>query len=499
VKPNFLIFCVDQMQSFCLGCNGHSMVRTPNIDAIAADGITFTRTYCNNPVCMPSRGSLITGLTPRQHGLRSNGCPLPTTVPTITQALANAGYRTHAAGKLHLQPWGGMGRIVGFASNEGEPEWNDRAVEKLPLPYYGFQSVDYVGGHVSYVFGDYARWLDKHQPGVRKLYRPENAYHSSGRAYRMNVPVELHYNNWIADRSIAFLEQLRDGENFFLWCSFPDPHFPFAATRPYSELYPPGDVSLPPNWPEQNDLCPALKARRATAHGLEARDEAEMREMIAQTFGMITHIDDNVGRVMAAVRARNFDTNTIVVFLSDHGEYLGSHHLIAKGAWAWEELVRVPYVWRVPGAKPDRRAPVEPVSLLDFVPTIADYAGVDPAFFDTSGMAGNRFGMPGRSLRPFFENKPAAANREPILEFDENFSADAPPCRMRGIVDGDFKLVIWSGYDEGLLVNVANDPAETRNLWNEPGLQTRKAEMLARLVDRLAQSDRFDTKRISGT
>jgi len=486
------------MQSFCLGCNGHKMVRTPNIDAIAGEGISFQRAYCNNPVCMPSRGTLITGLTPRQHGLRTNGCPLPANVPTITQGLANAGYRTHAAGKLHLQPWGGMGRREGFTSLEGEPEWNNGTVEKLPLPYYGFQSVDYVGGHVSYAFGDYARWLEANHPGIRKLLQLESAYHKSGRAYRMEIPAELHYNQWIADRSIAFLDSMGADENFFLWCSFPDPHFPFAATRPYSEMYSPADVPLPPNWPEPNDLCPAMKANRTGANAHPPQDEAEIREMIAQTFGMITHIDDNIGRVMAALKARKLDQNTIVVFLADHGEYLGSHHLITKGPWPWEELVRVPNIWKVPGTKPRQHTVEQPVSLLDFVPTVADYAGLDPAFFDTSGL-GKRRTLPGRSLRSFFENKPGIPQRQPIIEFDETFSADAPSCFMRGIVDGDFKLVIWSGFDEGMFVNVADDPAETRNLWNEPTLQAKKAEMLAQLIHRLAASDRFDTARISGT
>jgi len=499
MKPNFLIFCVDQLQSFCLGCNGHKVLRTPNIDALAGDGINFTRAYCNNPVCMPSRATLLTGLTPRQHGLRSNGCPLPEHLPTITQALASAGYRTHAVGKLHLRPAGGCGQLEGFASCESEDGWNDGTVEGLPLPYYGFQSVDYACGHVSYIYGDYARWLEKHHRGVRKLYRPEHAYHKTGRGYRMEVPAELHYNHWVADRSIEFLNRLGDGENFFLWCSFPDPHFPFAATRPYSEMYSPAEVPLPPHWPAQNDLCPAMRAYRASPHGLDAGDEAGIREVIAQTYGMITHVDDNIGRVLAALKARNLDANTIVVFLSDHGEYLGSHHLIAKGYWPWEELVRVPYVWNVPDRPRAYRAVAEPVSLLDFVPTVADYTGIDPQCFDRSGLGGTRFNLPGRSLRAFFEGAIPAGGHEPIIEYDENHNPDAPLCRMRGIVDGDYKLVIWSGFDGGMFVNVVEDPSETRNLWNEPSLQTRKTELMAKLLDRLSASDRFDTVRISGT
>jgi len=159
-RPNILIFCVDQMQSYCLGCNGHPMLRTPNIDALAAEGVTFTRGYCPNPVCSPSRASMLTGLTPRQHGLLTNGSSLPESVPTLPQLLAESGYRTHAVGKLHLQPIGGLANLPPGASLEQRSDWDAGRTTDLPTPYYGFQSVDFVGGHVSFVFGHYRQWLD---------------------------------------------------------------------------------------------------------------------------------------------------------------------------------------------------------------------------------------------------------------------------------------------------------------------------------------------------
>jgi arylsulfatase A-like enzyme len=134
-RPNFLVFCTDQMQAACLGCNGNDTIPTPNIDALAAGGVSFRRAYLNNPVCQPSRASMITGKTPRQHGLLTNGCCLPQTVPTLTGALAEAGYRTHAAGKLHLQPFGGGGLTEDAHSWEEKAAWNEGRIEKLPTPY----------------------------------------------------------------------------------------------------------------------------------------------------------------------------------------------------------------------------------------------------------------------------------------------------------------------------------------------------------------------------
>ena len=498
-RPNFLVLCTDQMQSFSLGCNGSGVVKTPNIDAIARQGVTFRRAYCNNNVCMPSRATMITGMTPRQHGLLTNGNCLPARVPTITQALADAGYRTHAAGKLHLQPFGGFAREEGAHSWEFGSAWNDGTIRNLPSPYYGFQTTDFVGGHVSYVFGNYRQWLDAKHPGTWGKYQPAAAYHSSGRAYRMDVPPELHYNHWIADRSIDFLNGVRDGESFFLFCSFPDPHFPFAACRPYSEMYDPADVPLPTTWDQREDVCGFLQANRRTPRQAASPEEPELREIIGQTYGMITHVDDNVGRVMAALEARGLDANTIVVLLADHGEYLGSHGLLHKGVWPWEELLRVPYVWRAPGGRPTRRAVDDTVSLLDLVPTVADYAGIDPSHFDMRGLGGGeRPGLPGRSLRPYLDGTAEIERAPAIVEYDEDWHAGSPLCRMRGIVDGDYKLIVWAGFDEGLLIDLAADPAETRNLWNDPAHAAKKCELMRKLLERLAYSDRFDTPRISG-
>ena len=150
MSPNFLVIIVDQMNSFCLGWNGNDEVRTPNLNRLAADGVNFSRAYPTNPVCSPTRASLHTGLTPRQHGLTTNGCNLDENIPTITGLLAEHGYRTHCAGKIHLQPFNTEARDEDGqpASWESQELWNGHDITDLPLPYYGYQSVDYVGGHV---------------------------------------------------------------------------------------------------------------------------------------------------------------------------------------------------------------------------------------------------------------------------------------------------------------------------------------------------------------
>ena len=147
-SPNFLVFIVDQMNSFSLGYHGNPDVRTPNIDKLCAEGASFNRAYCSNPVCSPSRATLHTGLTPRQHGLITNGCKLTDQITTLPQVLADNGFRTHCVGKIHLQPFSNSdfseeGRPLSWESRD---LWNEGAIKGLPLPYYGYQTVDYVVG-----------------------------------------------------------------------------------------------------------------------------------------------------------------------------------------------------------------------------------------------------------------------------------------------------------------------------------------------------------------
>lgn len=507
-RPNFLIFIVDQMSSFSLGCHGNPDVKTPNLDRLCAQGISFTRAYCCNPVCSPSRASLHTGLTPRQHGLLTNGSKLSYHVPTLPQVLTENGYRTHCVGKIHLQPF-----TAEQQEEDGTPvSWESRmlwerdVISKLPIPYYGYQGVDYIGGHVHYVHGDYANDVNARHPGTTQQLSLESAYHSvpGSQTWRLSIAPELHYNHWIADRAIAFLDSLQDHESFFLVSSFPDPHHPFAACRPYSEQIDPASVTLPPTWEQSEDPCPYLSQHDRSRWA--SWNEPILRESIAQTYGMINHIDENVGRVLDHLEETGLADNTIVVFLSDHGEYLGAHHLLLKGPWPYEQVVRVPFIWRDPQA--DVRSPNDGVvSLIDFVPTILDYADIDPERFDLRGVRiSEPLGLPGRSLRKIIGGESTAEGVQigtpeesgALIEFDEDFLPAATCCRYRMLVTSQYKLCLYGGTGDGVLFDLVADPHERRNLWSDPGYAETKGQMLAMLADRLALTDRWDVPRYCG-
>lgn len=507
-RPNFLIFIVDQMSSFSLACHGNPDVQTPHLDRLCASGVSFTRAYCCNPVCSPSRASLHTGLTPRQHGLLTNGSKLSHHIPTLPQVLAEEAYCTHCVGKIHLQPF-----TAEQQEDDGTPvSWESRAlweqgvIPNLPLPYYGYQSVDYIGGHVHYVHGDYVNDVNTRHPGTTRQLSQERASQSlpNSQTWHLSIAPERHYNHWIADQSIAFLNTInqpeQDQKNFFLVASFPDPHHPFAACQPYSEQYDPANLALPPTWNENQDPCPYLAEQDRSRWA--SWDEAILRESMAQTYGMISHIDENIGRVLDHLEATGLADNTIVVFLADHGEYLGAHHLLLKGPWPYEQVVRVPYIWRDPQA--EEQAPKEDVvSLLDFVPTVLDYAGIDAKRLDLRGVRVNEpLGLPGRSLRGAIRGQAAAEDKEVeigvLIEFDEDFYPEATCCRYRMLITSQFKLCLYGGTGDGVLFDLATDPHERHNLWADPSYAATKCKMLALLADRLAQTDRWDVPRYSG-
>ena len=456
MQPNFLVVIVDQMNSFSLGWNGNDEVRTPNLDRLAETGVNFDRAYPSNPVCQPSRATLHTGLTPRQHGLTTNGCNLDPDIPTVTGRLAANGYRTHCVGKIHLQPFSTDAR-----NDDGQPAtwesrdlWNDGTITELPLPFYGYESVDYVGGHVNYVNGDYVNDVEARRPGTKAELSREKSYFSAGpQTWRMPIPPEWHYNDWITERSIDFLRRQED-RPFFLVTSFPDPHHPFCAAKPYSEMYDPATVSLPDNWNHRDDPCGYLERFDWGDRNLHRNwDEAVLRESIAQTYGMITHIDDCVGRLLGALDEAGLAGNTVVVFLSDHGDYLGSHHLLFKGPWPYEPVVRVPLIWRAPGGQQGTRVR-QPVSHLDFVPTVLDYAGLGQEDFDLrGGQQAQRAILPGESLRPVIDTGARPQQDGKLMEFDED-GVSQEMCRYRMLITERWKICIYGGFGDGVLYDL---------------------------------------------
>lgn len=505
-KPNFLVFCLDQIGASAFSCYGNPDSRTPNIDRLASQSVRCDRAYCNSPVCMPSRATLLSGLSPRQHGCVTNGVPLPEDVPTVTQCLGDRGYRTHAVGKLHLQPGldGGDREPLSEFSCEDKIRWENGEIAGLPEGYYGFQTTDYVNGHVSGCYGDYANEIECSHPGLLELYGKEKGRLCPGNliCWRSEMPADLHYNRWIADKTSAFIHRSSEVANpFFVWSSFPDPHGPWAAAKEYTDRFDPDSLSLNPTWQDTKDPLPRLAAERERLISfLKVPDRATLSEVTAQTYAMMEHIDENIGRVLNALEESGEAENTVIVLLADHGEYLGSHGLLGKTPWPYEELLRIPMLWSLPEhRRGDETLASLPslVSTLDFVPTILDLAGAAPDALFHRGNAKADFRLPGKSLLPQLRGGRADPDRAVLCEFDNGMKA-GPIVRTRTLVTQRWKLSLFAGEGGGILFDLENDPHERINLWDDVQMRSVRANLTEQLLREIIASDRFALPRWIG-
>jgi arylsulfatase A-like enzyme len=505
-SPNFLVVMTDQQRADHLGCAGHPALQTPNLDRLAAQGVRLNRAYVNNPVCMPSRSTLLTGQTPRGHGVRTNGINLDPAVPTMTEALRRAGYRTHAVGKIHVNIYGLPNDADAQALDPaGFPEsawmWSRRRVGHLPLPYYGFQTAEITIGHGPGVGGDYRNWLEAAHPEAVPLMRMEAAERPVSGAEQsaiLNLPPELHYNSWVADRTIAFLEvQARtdQAQPFYLHCSFPDPHHPYCPPRAWADRYDP--ATMPPvtrRDGELDDLPPFYRRTYEQGMPLSGRGRAtkirddQLRDIQALTCAMVSFVDKQFGRVLATLERLGLRENTVIVFTSDHGDMLGDHWMLNKGPFHFDGLLRVPQIWSWPGHFPSAATSEALVSLLDFVPTILELAAVPPlegTIPPRRETAQELPPLPGVSLLPVLRGERTSVQDSVIIENDEDYLG----LRLRTIVTDRFHMTVYPGQLYGELFDRQADPQQLCNRWPDPALTAVKATLTSELLHRLALTD----------
>lgn len=481
--PNIVFICTDQQRFDSLGCSGNPVARTPNIDLIASQGVRFTNHTTPCPICSPSRASIFTGLYPRNHGLITNGMALDQHISTLPEQLSGYEYRTHGVGKHHLQP---ILAPAEHAMPESAAFWKSASGKFWNGPYYGLKNVEFVIGEADQAVnsgGHYASWLKQNHPEAIAMLTPEASLEKQppdlDEVWKNAIPAELHYNTWITQRAIDFIDAVDDP--FFLFVSYPDPHHPFAPPRPYCDMFSPLDVPLPQIVPGELELMPTyyesifnpgttgfMKSYWGSSDDAEqgflmqTKDlrEESLRLAIAHTYGMVTMIDDGVGRIMEALRQRELEDDTIIVFTSDHGELLGDHGLLHKGPPPYRQLREVPLIFKGPGI-PSGQVNSSLTSHIDLMPTLLDFIGIDTA--------NSRFD--GQSLKPLLSGQ-----RDFLREII--FSEYHPRSQAIQLYNQTVQSIKWrftvypENHEWGELFDLEQDPFEHTNLFSEPEYTT---------------------------
>lgn len=511
-RPNILFIHTDEQRVDSLGCYGNETVSTPAIDRLSETGVTFDEGHCTHPLCSPSRASLLTGRYPSANGVWRNGIPLDEAEETtIAQLLNDAGYETGLVGKAHFTPYNGDPAVhaesVHTRSVDDDECWE--YWEEFSGPYYGFEDVRMTlfHGPLERTGGHYGLWLENNHADSKHLFEQSEALADTDPAlnsWKSAVPLELHSSTWVADQTIDFIENSDDESPFFAWVGFPDPHFPYNPPEPYCHRYEPDDVPLPddPNgevW-ENRDVPRYIEYHLDEKYGVDFRelDESQQREIVAHTYAMVDLVDDSVGRILDALEDAGRDENTVVVFTSDHGDWLGDHGLFQKGVPHTRDLTRIPWIVRWPDVSIPGRRVDSPTSQVDLVPTLLDAAGVDVPY-----------GVQGESLRPVLSGEKESVRPFAYVEHrHEGYRRDsnlvrnprddtsggamqdiinwsAEDIHIKTIYADDHRLSYVTGVPQeyGELFDHREDPHEMENLWDTS--RVKKREMMDHLVDAL--------------
>ncbi len=356
--PNILLITADQHRGDAVSANAGaaphrpSVLRTPHLDRLAAEGVSYTNAYSVMPVCVPARVSIMTGRIPASWGVRGNGGAIPEGMPTLPGLLRAQGYRTQGVGKMHFSPdWRALHGFEHILVSEEGRHWRE-------------------GGD------DYQAYLRR--AGWEGLERGHGIGNNDARTGTSPLPLEHYHTTWATDESIAWLRRQRQEQPvrpFFLWTSYTKPHAPYDPPEPYDRLYSPFSVPDPRGGPEDlADRSPWYLQQRGR-YGWDTYSDLAMKRSVAFYYGNVALIDHSVGRLLDALRELGLEEDTIVIYSADHGDLLGDHGFFFKGIF-WQASWHVPFLMRAPGRVLPRGTIGRYVGLEDILPTVLGFCGI---------------------------------------------------------------------------------------------------------------------------
>ncbi|MDE2950647.1 MAG: sulfatase-like hydrolase/transferase [Chloroflexota bacterium] len=461
-RLNILILYTDQQRWDTLGANGNAEILTPNLDALAASGVTFTHHFVQNPVCMPSRVSMLSGRYPSSLGITRMGVPAPEDLLTLPRILKTYGYRCSNIGKLHFLP---------HANRD----------HRSPHPDYGFDHLE-ISDEPGVYEDAYRAWVRQRAPeamdaisagippGTRIWNRtlgikdevahrgdPEGRFDFEG-GIPFGADDSLTHSAFVAEQTIEFIRQARD-QPFLCIAGFYSPHAPWMTPQKYLDLYDPASLSVP-------EFPPEIDGQRPVEPG-EQFSDGHLRRAKHGYYAMISEVDHYVGQILAALDAAGQRENTIVVFTSDHGEWLGTHLKFGKGYPADDAVSRVPLILSAPNEEPGQRIDGI-VEAVDILPTLLSLAGIQapPS-------------LQGISLADVVMTGAEVPKRAALTEGDG----------WKCLRNRDYRYLIHSDGRERLW-HIETDPGEYADVVDEPAHQPALARCRHQLLARLLQMER---------
>lgn len=422
-RPNILFLFTDQQRPDSLGCYGNEVAITPNLDKLADEGVLFENCYGQNPLCVPSRHSILTGRYPHSHRARLNWYKRGEEEKSFAHRLGRVGYNTVNSGKMHLTPWyenfGFDGRIIAEAKHH------------ITCP------------------DDYEKFLNKHGTSRKELYDYKSDYYlKQCTAVKSKLPQELHIDGFIGRSICEYLRQVK--EPFCYFAGFVSPHNPYDPPKPYDELF------INKKLPKRNMYHGEVQKKPKEIYNYtnniigwpvktDELNEEQLHLMKAFYYGLVTFIDDWVGRIVEVLKEEGLYENTVIIYASDHGDLLGDHGLVFKQSF-YEQSIKVPLIIHAPAIFRPKRIK-DNIELMDIYNTICEL-----------GNAWIGEGIQGKSLVPFLEGKENYYHREAV--FAENWYG-------RMVKYQNYKMVYYLGKPYGELYDLAQDPMEQDNLWEK--------------------------------
>ncbi|WP_295811235.1 sulfatase-like hydrolase/transferase [uncultured Nitratireductor sp.] len=448
-RPNVLFIISDQQRPDTMGWRGQTPCRTPSMDRLAAEGISFDRAMTPCPLCLPARAATFTGLYPHENQMLDNKTSALRECQLL-ETFREGGYEVNYAGKWHL----GHDNIDLFTDrNAGD---STKAYTEWCLAQ---------GLKDGWTFND---------PRVRTHRKPSM---STPLALEQDLPVDKTNDAYIADIAIGHLQTRDRSRPFFQVCSFNGPHPPFVVPEPYFSMYDPMAATCPANFGPQPGEPDANKTSYYRQLFLDhGEDFDSWRKSYAVYWGFTTLIDDQMGRLLRELEAQDILDDTIVLFMSDHGENLGAHGLWHKMV-AYEESIRVPLVMRLPAVIRGGQRSCAPVTQLDIAPTLAGLCGL-PGRPEWRGIDLSKL-LAGEDT--ILEDRPLFGLHKPLGEWMQ-----AVPWRM--VTHRNFKYV-WNRGDRDELFDLNADPFETTNGIDDPGLDDVLGRLQRMLEDFMRETD----------